>query len=61
MRKYINIDLAEQKATKEEIDGEDVIVVGRDQKFFTRQAVLLYHRRLLHEKYHLSGLDIRPY
>ena len=29
MRKYINIDLAEQKATKEEIDGEDVIVVGR--------------------------------
>ena len=29
MRKYINIDLAEQEATKEEIDGEDVIVVGR--------------------------------
>ena len=29
MRKYINIDLAEQKATKDEIDGEDVIVVGR--------------------------------
>ena len=29
MRKYINIDLAEQKAIKEEIDGEDVIVVGR--------------------------------
>ena len=29
MRKNINIDLAEQKATKEEIDGEDVIVVGR--------------------------------
>ena len=29
MRKYINIDLVEQKATKEEIDGENVIVVGR--------------------------------
>ena len=29
MRKYINIDLAEQKATKDDIDGEDVIVVGR--------------------------------
>ena len=29
MRNYINIDLAEQKATKDEIDGEDVIVVGR--------------------------------
>ena len=29
MRKYLNIDLEEQTVTSDEIDGEDVIVVGR--------------------------------